>query len=220
VTTLTPMVTAVVNAADFKSEAFSPGAWISILGQNLGGAETATAANTRALGGAAVSVCGIPAILSYNSGPVAANDSTGWQINALIPDEVKGQSTCPVVVTVDGQPAPAVYVAIVAGILEIFQFSASGRLLPVVTHADYSLVGPESAGFTPARPHEVITAWATGDCAIPDILIDDSRAAVSFAGRVGPGLCQINFAAPDLPSGAAQFRVSTSPNLYTLWISR
>jgi hypothetical protein len=36
-----PSITAVVNGADFKSEALSPSAWISILGQNLGQPETA-----------------------------------------------------------------------------------------------------------------------------------------------------------------------------------
>ena len=62
-----PVITAVVNAADFKSEALSAGAWISILGQNLGQAETAASVNTVTLGWASVSVCGMPAVLQFRS---------------------------------------------------------------------------------------------------------------------------------------------------------
>ena len=97
-----PSIAAVVNGADFKAEALSAGAWISIFGQNLGQAATWTSANTVTLGGASVSVCDLPAALSYNSGPVTTNGSTSWQLNALVPDGVAGKTSCPVVVTLAG----------------------------------------------------------------------------------------------------------------------
>jgi hypothetical protein len=44
---------------------------------------------------AILTVCGITAVLNYNSGPVTSNGSTSWQINALVPDGVAGQRRVP-----------------------------------------------------------------------------------------------------------------------------
>ena len=78
-----PQITAVVNAADFKSEAFSPGAWISLFGQNLGQAEAAATASQTTLGGASVSIFGcqqpyprIPALPVNRLMPLSP---TAWQ---------------------------------------------------------------------------------------------------------------------------------------------
>lgn len=215
-----PSISAVVNGADFKSETLSPGAWISILGQNLGQTETASSTNTLTLGGASVSVCGIAAILNYNSGPVTTNGSTGWQINALVPDGVAGQTSCPVVASVGGQASSPVTVAIASGIMELFQFTTSVGTLPIITHADYSLVGPTSVGLVPAKPSETVIAWATGDCSTPAITVSGSPAAVAFSGPVEPGLCQVNFVVPHSPPGGDQLSLSSSPNTYSLWISQ
>ena len=215
-----PSITAVVNGADFKSETLSAGAWISIIGQNLGQLETASGANTLTLGGASVMICGTPAVLNYNSGPVTRNGATGWQINALVPDGVAGQTSCPVVVTVSTQASPPVNVAIASGVLELFPFTTSGGSLPIITHADYSLVGPATAGLVPAKPTETVIAWATGDCSAPNLTVGAASASVAFSGRVGPGLCQINFVVPNAPTGNNQLSISTSPNTYSLWISQ
>ena len=188
----------VVNAADFKVEPLSPEAWFTIFGQNLGTAAQWTSQNTFSLGGASVSVCGTPALISYNSGPV----TTGWQLNALTPDSVTGQTACPVVVTVGGQASLPVTVGIASGILELF----------VITHADYSLVGPSS----PAQPGEELIAWGTGDCATPTIAASGRAATVIFSGRVEPGLCQLNFLVPNGLSGASQLTISNSPSVYAL----
>jgi uncharacterized protein (TIGR03437 family) len=215
-----PSITAVVNGADFKSEPLSPGAWISILGQNLGQTSTASSANTLTLGGASVSVCRIAAVLNYNSGPVTANGSTSWQINALVPDGVAEQTSCAVVVTVGSQASAPINVAIAGGILELFQFTTAAGKLPIVTHANYSLVGPVSAGLVPAKPNETVIAWATGDCATASLTVSGISASVAFSGRVAPGLCQVNFVVPGMaPAGGDQLSASTSPNTYTLWVS-
>jgi uncharacterized protein (TIGR03437 family) len=216
-----PSITAIVNGADFKSEAFSPGAWVSIFGQNLGANEAWTTASTMELGGAGVSICGLPAVLSYNSGPVTSNGSTGWQINALLPGNLSGQTSCPVVVTVNSQASTPINVAVASGILELFQFTSSAGMLPITTHADYSLVGPASAGLTPARPNETVIAWATGDCSTAAITVSASPAGVTFSGQVAPGLCQINFVVPSVaPPGNDPLSISGSPSSYNLWVSQ
>jgi len=220
-----PSINSVVNGADFKSEPISPGAWISILGQNLGQTATAAFANTYTLGRASVFICGISTILSYNSGPVTTNGSTSWQLNALMPAGVAGRTSCPVTVTVtdqsftQGQTSQPASVAIASGVMELFQFTSSAGSLPIITHADYSLVGPATAGLTPAKPKETVIAWGTGDCSTAGLTVGGTSAAVAFSGQVEPGLCQVNFIVPNSPTGSNQLKVSTSPNLYSLWVS-
>jgi uncharacterized protein (TIGR03437 family) len=208
-----------VNAADLKVEALPPDTWFTIFGQNLGNAAQWTNANTFTLGGASVTVCGIPAVVSYNSGPLVSNGVTGWQLNALTPDAVAGQTSCPVVVTVDGQASPPATINIGSGIMELFSFASNGVSLPEITHADYSLVGPGSAGLIPAQPGEEVIAWGTGDCSSPAITLNGNVAAVLSSARVGPGLCQLNFLVPIGASGESQLKISTSPNVYTLSVA-
>ncbi len=209
----------VVNAADLKVEALPPDTWFTIFGQNLGSAASWTNTNTFTLGGAGVTVCGMPAAVSYNSGPLVTNGVTGWQINALTPDAVAGQTSCPVVVTVDGQASTPVTVSIASGILELFSSESSAGSLPLITHADYSLVGPSSAGLVPAQPGEAVIAWGTGDCVSPTITVGGKVAAVLSSGRVEAGLCQLNFLVPSGSSGESQLKISTSPNVYTLAVA-
>lgn len=214
-----PVITSVANGANFRTEALSPGAWISISGKNLGRAGTAPDTTTLRLGGASVSICAVAAVLSYNSGPVTANGSTGWQINALVPDGIGGQKSCSVVVIVDGLASQPATVAIQSGVMELFGFPSSAGPLPIITHADYSLVGPPSANLKPARPNETVVAWGTGDCSAPSVTVGRAPAAVVFSGRVAPGLCQINFTIPDIPAGLNSLSMSTSPAAYALWVS-
>jgi uncharacterized protein (TIGR03437 family) len=164
-------------------------------------------------------VCGTPAAISYNSGPVVTNGVTGWQLNALTPDAVAGQTSCAVVVTVDGQASAPVTVNIASGILELFNFASSAGSLPVITHADYSLVGPSSAGLIPAQPGEAVTGWGTGDCLSPTITEDGQAAPVLYSGMEEAGLCQLNFLVAGGASGGSQLKISTSPNVYTLWVA-
>jgi uncharacterized protein (TIGR03437 family) len=209
----------IVNAADLKVEALPPDTWFTIFGQNLGSAAQWTNANTFTLGGASVTVCGMPAAVSYDSGPVAGSGTTNWQLNALTPDGVTGQTSCPVVVTVNGQASTPVNVNIAGGILELFSFASSGGSLPLITHADYSLVGPSSAGLIPARPGEAVAAWGTGDCVNPAITVNGSVAPLVYSGSAQAGVCQLNFLVPAGPSGNSQLKISTSPNVYTLSVA-
>ena len=197
----------IVNAADLKVEALPPETWFAIFGQNLGTAAQWTNANTFTLGGASVTVCGLPAAISYNSGPSA----TGWQLNALTPDAVAGQTVCPVIVTVNQQASAPVPVNVASGIMELF----SDGSLPLITHADYSLVGPSS----PAQPGETVIAWGTGDCVSPSITVNGNAALVLSSARVNPGVCQLNFLIPAGSNGDSQLKISTSPNVYRLSVT-
>jgi len=150
---------------------------------------------------------------------VVTNGVTGWQLNALTPDAVAAQTSCAVVVTVDGQASTPVTVSIASGIMELFSFTSSAGSLPLITHANYSLVGPSSAGLVPAQPGEDVIAWGTGDCSTPIVTASGETATVIFSGRVEAGLCQLNFLVPSGSSGQSQLKISTSQGLYTLSVA-
>jgi len=218
----TPLIdqSGVVNAADFNLEPMSAATWIAIFGRDLGNYEEWTGPNTVSLGGASVAVCGLPAVMSYNSGPARTpNGSTRWQINALLPDGVADRISCSVVVTVNGVATPSTTVQIASGKMNLFAFQSAAGSIPIVTHTDYTLVGPDAAQLVPAKPGETVVAWGTGDCTTPAITLGGKTAAVLFSGSVGPGLCQVNFTIPNQLSGANSLVLSTSSNIYTLWVS-
>ncbi len=216
--TYTPSINAngIVNAADFQAEPLSPGAWFTVFGKNLGDPGQWANTTSSTVGGASVTVCGILAVINYNSGPIAGSGTDTWQMNALMPDGVESQTLCSVVVTANGFSSQPVSVAIKPGIMELFTFSAGSNTLPIVTHADYSLVGPSSAGLMPASSGETVIAWGTGDCTTPTISVGSASASVVFSGRVEPGLCQINFTIPQGVSGAAELNLSSSMSAYIL----
>jgi uncharacterized protein (TIGR03437 family) len=218
----TPVIdkSGVMNAADFNIEPMSAATWIAIFGQDLGNYEEWSSANTVSLGGASVAVCGMPAVMSYNSGPARTPDgSTRWQINALLPDGATGKSSCPVVVTVNGIATQPTTIQISPRKMDLFAFQSAAGMLPIVTHTDYTLVGPQAAQLVPATTGETVVGWGTGDCGMPAITVEGKPANVLFSGLVGPGLCQVNFVVPDHLSGANVLTISTSPNTYTLWVS-
>jgi uncharacterized protein (TIGR03437 family) len=150
---------------------------------------------------------------------VVKNGVTGWQLNALMPDAVAGETSCAVVVTVDGQASPPVTVSVAVGIMELFNFKSSAGSLPLITHADYSLVGPSSVGLVPSHPGEEVIGWGTGDCSTPTVMVSGKAANVIFSGRVETGLCQLNFLVPSGSSGEDQLKISTSPSVYTLSVA-
>jgi uncharacterized protein (TIGR03437 family) len=226
-----PTISAVVHGGSFLRVPLAPGTWFSVLGANLGTKATASDANTFQLGGASITVCGFPAILNYNSGATqSAPDVSSWQINALMPNGVFGHESCPVVVTVSGQQTAPYSVSITDESLELFQFvapasgSAPALVLPVVTHADYSLVGPlaystQALHLTPAKAGEIVILWGTGCKATTNaaVSINGTPAQLLFAGITGLGLCQLNIVVPpDTPPGTASLTLPDPAPSYKL----
>lgn len=214
----TPVIAGVVDGTTFKETPLTNGGWISVFGTNFGrAAQWSGDPNTIILGGASITICGRAAALSYNSGPTGS----GWQINALVPYNAvpvtPGQNyICSVVVTVDGLSSPSVVVTMSgAPLMRLFMSGA----LPIVTHADYSLVGPSSSGLVPANPEETVIAWGTGDCSKPTIIVGGRESQVVFAGRVSPGLCQFDFVVPAGLSGNNALKISSSPDQYSLAVA-
>jgi uncharacterized protein (TIGR03437 family) len=104
--------------------------------------------------------------------------------------------------------------------MELFGFVAGGITTPLITHADYSLVGPSSAGLVPAARGEQVIGWGTGDCSTPAVTVAGAMGVVTFSGRVEPGLCQLNFTVPSTATGVSELKISSSSESYNLWVTQ
>jgi uncharacterized protein (TIGR03437 family) len=205
-----PTISSVVNGASFLQRDLAPNTWFTVTGTNLGAKEAFNSDSPLVLGGATVRVCNIPAVLHYNSGE--------GQINALMPEGVAGQARCPVIVTVNGRGTEPYLITIAASALGIFQFRHETLILPVATHADYSLIGPAEINLKPATTQETIILWCTGwnpGAAMPTITIGGALASVAYYGAAGArGLCQINVTIPErLPAGGNDLTVASLPSM-------
>lgn len=231
-----PTITAVVNAASFQPGVASA-AWISIFGTNLAGttrtwaiSDFTNGALPTVLDGVSVKINGKPAYLSYVS---------PGQVNVLVPDDAAaGDMQLELSNSGSTSNAFTVHKAIAAP--AFFQFTAG---YAAAVHADGACVGKAGlllgVSVTPAKPGETLMLFGTGFgptnppletgqlpaasaplAHTPAVTIGGVQAAVTYAGRTGAGLDQINVIVPeDLPDGdallAAQVAgASTQANLY------
>ncbi|HWP84547.1 MAG TPA: SBBP repeat-containing protein [Terriglobia bacterium] len=149
----------VVNNASYAPHPapVSPGSIAAVFGTNLNDGSTVPSSFfgpdgklATTLGGASVTVNGIPAPLFY---------STPFQLGIQIPFELGGQSTAQVVVTTGGQSSAPRTVNLDTVAPGIFTTSQQGIGRAVALHQDgVSLI----SGQNPARLGEVITLFATG----------------------------------------------------------
>ena len=163
------------------------------------------------LGGARVYVDGVPAGLFYVS-PA--------QINFQMPVGA-GIGNVSIVVVNDGKVSQHLQAVVQEQVPRLFTFSLNGELLPVVTHADGSVVTPES----PAKAGEILVAFLTGVAITPqpadgeaasadpisytvepaEVTVGGASATTLFSGATAGfvGLIQINFQLPTtLPAGS------------------
>ncbi|HLK65098.1 MAG TPA: hypothetical protein VKU19_16765 [Bryobacteraceae bacterium] len=235
-----PRIASVVQGASFHPDPLAPGSFFTLFGDGLGAQESAGAAPAFSLGGLTAQFCGQPARLVYNSG--------AGQVNGVVPVEAAGKSSCPVTASLSGYTVPAtpatVTVPIVPQNIALFLYAASSSLtVPIVTNANYQVLGPPGSGLTQAQKGSGIILWATGgglttplvaDNALaplsgasvqttPVIRIAGTPATVLYAG-LAPGyfgLYQINLVVPPgTPSGKVALVISGGLGdvSYDLWV--
>jgi uncharacterized protein (TIGR03118 family) len=203
----------IVNAASF-SAAIAPGAFAAIFGTGLAATTRTWAAADFANGKLPVQLDGVS--VSINGKPAYVYYVSPSQIDVIAPaDSTSGP--VPVVVTnnnvVSGSATTQLQAVSPA-------FFAAGKYA-IATHGNGSLIGPNSIfpGATPAKQGETIVIYGTGFGSTnppvdgelapsaanlvnaPEITISGVAAAVTFAGRSGAGLDQINVTVPNLPAG-------------------
>ena len=161
----TPSIKAngVVNGASFKA-GVSPGAWVSIFGDNLAPGSRSWHENEilndklpASLDGVSVTIDNKPAAVSYIS-PGQLNvqapddDSTGGEVDVKVTTP-KGTAAAKITLA---RAAPA-----------FFMYAPQSNKYVAAQHADFSAVGQDglfgtSTRSTPAKPGEVIVLYGTG----------------------------------------------------------
>jgi uncharacterized protein (TIGR03437 family) len=199
-----PVIFTALNGAS-SSAILSPGSWISIYGANFAAApQTAQggASLPITLGGASVTVGGMPASLSYVS---------PTQVNALIPLAVTipANTVVPVAVTTGSggasynirmmRDAPAVFTQDGSGLGMALVFD--GKFKPVATVHPNDVLIFYAAGLGPVD--------SSGRVMDPlDVYLGERKAQVTFAG-LAPGLSgvyQLNVVAPALATDRVYLR--------------
>ncbi len=205
----------VVNAADYAAKV-SRGALTFAFGINLASqpGQAQSLPLQLALGGASVTVAGIPA-------PVFVVNPTF--IEFQIPYEVPLGTSVPVVVTNNGVPSNTVNVTVADYAVGVFQYNRTSTIVdPDIFHTNGSLLTPTS----PAVPGETLVAIANGigklnnpprtgaavsgppyptAADLPAITIGGVPAVTQYAGLLASliGVVQINIQLPaNLPSGS------------------
>ena len=206
----------VVNAASFQAPVVR-GSVAAIFGSNLASAPASASELPLplTLGGAQVTVAGVPAPLLFVS---------PGQINIQVPFETPVTGTVPLVATLNGISSPGQSAPVAEYAPGIFSYAVNGPILaPVIVHAaSNTLVSAAS----PAQPGEVLvyangvgsfdstpangtpspSSPAANSKATPLVTVGGAPAQVQFSG-LAPGLVgvvQINIQLPaSLPAGSS-----------------
>lgn len=213
----------VTNAASYSNAAVSPGEVVSLFGTGIGPASPAfltldaTGKVATSLGGVTVAFGGAPAPLTYAS---------ATQVNAVVPYEVSGNASVPVVVTYGGQISNQLTVAVAATQPAIFTLNGSGSGPGAILNQDSSLnsqtnraakgsvvqVFLTGEGLTnPAQATGAVTPVNTSGTGpvtpVPQapvtVLIDGQLANVEFAGEAPEDVAGVFQVDAVVPSGIA-----------------
>ncbi|MCX6613492.1 MAG: IPT/TIG domain-containing protein [Acidobacteria bacterium] len=222
-----PAIAAVVDGAGFTRQ-ISPGSWITITGTALaastriwGGADFIGTALPTQLDGVSVTVGGVPAFVYFIS---------PGQLNVLVPQSLR-TGNLDVVVTTRGGRSAVFVVSSVAAVPALFRFDPQGRRYAAAVFVNGAYAGPaglfgSALATRPANRGEVVQLFATGLGAVGSVdgitneplvnitnrvtaTLGGVSARVTFAGRVGAGLYQINLEVPvSLGAGDQALRIS------------
>lgn len=232
----TPVVLAVTSGASLQPSAISPGEIVTIFGNSIGPATPAlgTSFTVGPNDTVATTLAGVTVTFNKVAAPLLF--VSPGQINAVVPYEVAGQTTVPVVVTNNGTASASFTAAVTAVAPEIFALSQTGSGQGAILNSDSSVNGTGN----PAAPGSVIQIFGTGEGAAtpPDktgcitggtppfprpvanvsVTIGGEAASVSYAGEAPDLVCgviQVNAMVPaDLSAGAQPvlLTIGTSTN--------
>ena len=157
---LTPMppinITAVVNAANFKSGPISPGEIITLGGSGLG-PSTPASLTLDQTGKVATSVGGVQVMIGGTLAPLTYVSST--QINCVVPYETKGLANPYVQVSYQGQPSNIFQETSAAAVPALFTANGSGTGPAAAFNQDLSYNSPNN----PAPKGSTVVLFMTGE---------------------------------------------------------
>jgi uncharacterized protein (TIGR03437 family) len=155
----TPVLLSITSAASLQPGAVSPGDIVSIFGNNIGPATPATGTvfTVTASGTVPTTLAGVT--VTFNGVPAPLLFVAGGQINAIVPYEVAGQTSVPVVVN-NGTASSATFtVSVTAVVPAIFSLAENGSGQGAILNSNGTVNGPSNA----AAPDSIISIYATGE---------------------------------------------------------
>lgn len=155
----TPVVLSINSAASLQPGAVAPGEIITLFGNGIGPAtpETGTSFSPTASGTVPTTLVNVT--VTFNNVPAPLIFVAPGQINAIVPYEVAGQTSVPVVVTNNGTTSATFTVPVTAVAPSIFALSQNGNGQGAILNSDASINGTSN----PAAPGSIISIYATGE---------------------------------------------------------
>jgi len=155
----TPVVLAITSAASLQPSAVSPGDIVTLFGNGIGPVNppTGTSFTPTATGTVPTTLANVS--ITFNNVPAPLIFVSQDQINAIVPYEVGGQTSVPVVVTNNGTASASFTVPVVAVAPAIFALSENGSGQGAIENSDASVNGTGN----PAAPGSIISIYATGE---------------------------------------------------------
>ena len=154
----TPVVLAVVSGASLQPGAVSPGEIITLFGNGIGPATPSTGTPFNPSGGTVATTLANVTV-TFNNVPAPLIFVAPGQINAIVPYEVAGLTSVPVVVENNGTPSAAFTVPVTAVTPAIFSLTDEGSGQGAILNSDTSVNGSGN----PAAPGSIISIYATGE---------------------------------------------------------
>jgi uncharacterized protein (TIGR03437 family) len=154
----TPVVLAIVSGASLQPGAVSPGEIVTIFGNSVGPVSPGTGTTFNPSGGTVATTLANVTV-TFNNVPAPLIFVSPGQINAIVPYEVAGLTSVPVVVENDGTPSTAFPVSVTAVTPAIFSLTDEGSGQGAILNSDASVNGSAN----PAAPGSIISIYATGE---------------------------------------------------------
>jgi uncharacterized protein (TIGR03437 family) len=155
----TPVILTVNSAASLQASAISPGEIITIFGNNIGPATPPTGTTFEPTASGTVPTTLADVTVTFNNVPAPLIFVAQGQINAIVPYEVAGQSSVPVVITNNGATSAAFTAPVTTVAPAIFALSENGSGQGAILNSNESVNGTAN----PAAPGSIISIYATGE---------------------------------------------------------
>jgi uncharacterized protein (TIGR03437 family) len=155
----TPVVLSVVSGASLQPGAVSPGEIVTLFGNGVGPATPATGTSFTPTSSDTVPTTLADVTVTFNNVPAPLIFVAAGQINAIVPYEVAGQTSVPVVVQNNGATSASFTVPVTAVAPDIFALSDTGNGQGAILNFDASVNGTGN----PAAPGSIISIYATGE---------------------------------------------------------
>ncbi|MBY0503297.1 MAG: hypothetical protein K2X03_05290 [Bryobacteraceae bacterium] len=208
----------VVNSASYLAGGVSPGAIVTIFGEDLGPATLTTATLeedgltvSKSLAGTRILFDGVPAPMVYTS---------RGQVSTIVPYSVAGKSSVPVIAEYLGSRSAPATLRILSATPALYSLAASGSGPGAFLNQN----GSVNSAATPAAPGEVVILYGTGEGLTTPLQPDGQltpgveplpRPRLPVTVTIGGVNCPILYAGapPGLVAGALQVNVLLPANV-------